>query len=344
MTDSNKSFFKTLFASIFGFAVLYIIFISFVNPQMTAPFSLTDRYKPYHDNFLLRKAELMEGQSYETIILGSSTSEAFSVSETDEIFNTSTFHGVLGGGNTASRYVLFKKAQKNFKDLKRVIYVADLYEFNRPKPVEILSFNDALSSELKDKGMLPGKVDYVKYLFSHKMLESALMVIKRERNNYESPLMKDGSTKMSMVMSTVHAEEDPEKKRAKLSEAIRENYVTYSKSILGDFKELNPDVKKLLLALVKEARERDIELIFILSPYHAEFRRLLFQNKQTEDRYREWIAFFSGLEKEYGVKVSNPLEGEAAMDPASGAWRDGIHFYSQTAAQLLREIAQGEQK
>lgn len=347
--DSNRKFFLTFFISLLGIAAVHVGFISYVNPQITAPFSLTDKYAAFHDNFLLKKAELMKGQSYETIILGSSTSEAFSVQDANHAFKTTSFHGSIGGGNTASRYVLYKKAERNFKDLKRVIYVADLYEHNQPKPVDLLAFNDELSSELKDKNILPPKSDYLKHLFSHKILESALLVMKRAGKNYQSPLLKDGSTSTSMIMSTVHTEENFNAKiapehRAKLMEEIIENHGTYSRSVLADFKELNPEVKNLFQALVKEAGEKNIEVIFILAPYHAEFRKLLFQNEDIKNRYQDWIAFFNELGNSPNVKIYNPLESVIATDPESGVWRDGIHFNAPTATYFLNAIAKGEQK
>lgn len=349
MTDMNRIFFKTLFASMAGLIILYVLFISYVNPQMTAPFSLTNEFTPYHDNFLLRKTQVMEGQNYETLILGSSTSEAFSVQDVNHSLKTSSFHGSIGGGNTASRYVLFKKAQKNFKDLKRVVYIADLYEFNQPKPVDILAFNDQLSLELAGKDLLPWKGDYLKYLFSHKTFESAFTVMKRAKKDYQSPLLKDGSTTTSMIMSTVHTEENFNSKvspdnKPKLMEEVLENYGTYSRSVLANFKELSPDVKKLFLALVQEAGEKNIEVIFILSPYHFEFRKLLFQNEDVKNRYQDWVAFFNELGKSPNVKLYNPLESVVATDPDSGVWRDGIHFNSQTAVYFLNAIAKGERQ
>lgn len=347
MIDLNKTFFKTFFSSILGLVVAYVFFISYVDPQMTAPFSLSNKYTSYHDNFLLRKAKLMEGQSYETLILGSSTSEAFSNQDANDLLKTTTFHGSIGGGNTASRYTLFKKAQKNFKNLRRVIYVADLYEFNQPRPVDILSFNDELSSELEGKNILPWKIDYLKYLFSHKLLESAFAVVKRERKKYQTPLLQDGSTTTSMIMSKVHTEENfyakinPENK-PKLMEEILENNVTYSRSVLANFKQLDLDVKNLFLSLAKEAKEANIEVVFVLAPYHYEFRQLLFQSEDIKARYHDWIKFFEELQKVYGVRLYNPLESAIATDPDSGVWRDGIHFNTQAAAFFLNEIAKGK--
>jgi hypothetical protein len=343
-----KDFVKTFLGTLVGIAAVYVIFISYINPQVTAPLTLSSKYEPFHDNFLLRKVQMMQGQSYETLILGSSTSEAFNIQDINHIFNTTAFHGSIGGGNTTSRFVLFKKAELNFKNLKRVIYVADLYEFNQPRPVDILSYNNELSKELAGNKLLPWKGEYLKYLFSHQLLESAFTVMKRSKKGYQSPLLKDGSTTTSMIMSTVKTEEnffakiDPANK-PKLMEEILENNVTYSRSVLANFKALNTDVQSLYVTLAKEAKDKNIELIFILSPYHAEFRKLLFQNPDVELRYKEWISFFALLQKDYGVKVYNPLESSIATDTDSGVWRDGIHYNSYAATYFLRDIVKGNE-
>lgn len=344
---TNKGFISTFFITIVGVIACYLAFICFIDPQKTAPIALSKSFTPYHDNFLLRKAELMENSDFETVILGSSTSEAYSVQDIDHLFKTSSFHASIGGGNTASRYVLFKKAIKNFSNFKRVIYVADLYEFNQPRPVQVLSFNKYLAEELSDKNLLLPKYDYLKYLFSHQLIESAFSVMKRERMNYKSPLLKDGTTTTSMILSKVQTDADflgkvKAEDRQKLREEILENNGTYSRSVLANFKELNPDVKNLFSTMAAEAKSKNVELVFILSPYQAEFRKLLFKNPDVEQRYKDWIEFFQQLEKESGARVYNPLESVIATDPDSGVWRDGIHYNSHAAAYFLKIIAEGK--
>ena len=343
---SNKKFFIIFFVVVLATALLHLFIVCIINPQQTSPIALSHKFDNFHDNFLLRKAKLMETYKYETLILGSSTSEAFSVQDVNHYLKTTSFHGSIGGGNTAARFVLFKKALKNFPNLKRVFYVADLYEFNQGKAPSMLAYNDYLASEIEDKSILPGKFDYIKYLFSHQIFESAVTVFKRSKKGYVAPLLNDGSTTISMILSTVQTENQffakihPENKK-KLHEEILENNATYSHSVLANFKELDPKVVSLFTTLVKEAKEKHIQVVFVLSPYHADFRKLLLQNEDVKKRYLDWVNFFESLKKEREIIVYNPLASYIATETESGVWRDGIHFNSFAATYFLQAISKG---
>lgn len=346
---TNKTFIKIFFAALLSIITLYLLLICIINPQQSAPLVLSKKFDEYHDNFLLRKAQLMEKNDYQTLILGSSTSEAFSVQDVNHYLNTTAFHGSLGGGNTVARFVLFKKALQHFPNLKTIIYVTDLYEFNQSKAPQALAYNDYLAKEIEDFELLPSRFDYLKYLFSHQLIESAFTVIKRSKKGYTSPLLNDGSTTTSMIMSTVQTEHNfyskinPENK-PKLREEILENNVTYSQSVLANFKRLDPKVKQLYLTLVQEAKQKKINVIFIMSPYHHDFRKLLFANEDVRLRYNDWIDFIKSLgslgNNEEGVIVYNPLSSFVSTSPESGVWRDGIHYNSYAATFFLNDLAQ----
>lgn len=342
----NKTFVKYFFGALISVVFVYCVFISFVDPQQTAPLSLSKKYKPFHDNFILRKVELMEQNKFETLILGSSTSEAFYTSEVNHYFKTKSFHGSIGGGNTFARYVLFKKALKNFPDLKRVIYVADFYEFNQDEIPNVLAFNNDMNSELEPRLWIQHQFDYLKYLFSHQVIESAFTVMKRKNKGYQSPLLPDGSTTTSMIMSTVQTEAGfnskiaPENKK-KLHEEILENNVTYSQNVLANFEELNPEVKFYFKKLIAEAKARNIQVLFLLTPYHHDFRELLFKNENIVKRYGEWENFFQGLADSENVQVFNFLNSVIATDPESGVWRDGIHFNTFAANTFIQKMSEG---
>lgn len=326
----------------------YLSIICFVNPNKTAPFNLSDKYTAVHANVILRKAELMEApNTFETLILGSSTSEGFTVGMVNQLFKTNSFHADIGGGNTATRFVLFKKALKNFPQLKRVIYVADFYEFNQMPAVPDVAFNAKLASEIEDEKVLLNKVDYLKYLFTHQVIESTLGVMKKYSKGYVSPFQADGTTSQSMILSTVQTEKNyfaliqPENKK-KLNEEILENYGTYSQSVLANFKQLDPHVAKMFKDLVEIAQKKNVEVIFFMSPFHKNFKDLLLKNKDIKARYAEWVNFMTGFSNTKGVIVYDSTTSFIATEPESGVWRDGIHFNSNAAAYFLTEVAKKE--
>ena len=342
---TNTKFIKTFFRTIAVLVISYLAVVCYVNPNQTAPLNLSDKYKNFHANTVLRKAELMENpNTFETLILGSSTSEGFSVPLVNQTFKANTFHADVGGANTATRLVLFKSALKNFSKLKRVIYVADFYEFNQMTVVPDVAYNEKLSSELKSQNVLPNKIKYFEYLFTHQVFESVLDVIKKRKNGYISPFQVDGTTSQSMILSTVETERNyfalvqPSNKR-KLNEEILENYTTYSQSVLSNFKELDPHVSDMFKELVSLAEKNNIEVIFFLSPYHNEFKNRLFKIPGIETRYNEWIQFFSDIKVEKKIFVYDATSSFIATEPESGVWRDGIHFNSNAAAYFLTSLA-----
>lgn len=345
---TSTKFIKAFFMSMGILITGHLLIVCYVNPNKTAPLNLSDKYTAVHANIVLRKAELMEApNTFETLILGSSTSEGFSVPLVNQTFKTNAFHADVGGANTATRLVLFKKAVKNFSKLKRVIYVADFYEFNQMSVVPDVAFNAKLASELKDLNVLPHTGKYLEYLFTHQVLESTFDVIKKYNRGYVSPFQPDGTTSQSMVLSTVETEKNyfalvqPEN-RKKLNEEILENYTTYSQSVLANFKQLDPHVSEMLKDLVSIAQKNNIEVIFFMSPYHNEFKKRLFNLPNIENRYLEWISFFSNLKKEKEVFVYDATSSFIATESDSGVWRDGIHFNSSAAAYFLMALTKEE--
>lgn len=343
----HKSFIWTFFFTLMLTVLGHVLFISFIDPQKTAPLSLSRAYENYHDNFILKKVKLIEKFPFETLILGSSTSEAFLVSEVNHRFNTHSFHASIGGGSTVARYTLFKKAWKSNNSLKRVLYVADFFEMNKLSVPDLVAFNNELKIETDTLELTPHRGQYLKYLFSHQILESAFLVMKRKRKNYQSPLLADGSTSQSMILSTVETLTSFNSKisplnRIKLNEEIMENYGTYANNVLAGFDELNNHSKKLVESLVSESQEKSIEVIFILAPYHESFRKKLLANPKLSARYKEWINFFESLKKTPGVLVYNPTMSLIATDPDSGVWRDGIHFNQFAATYFLKDIAENK--
>lgn len=344
----SKDFIKSFSLILLSIVIIYLGFICYVDPQLTAPLSLSHKFQNYHDNVLLRKADLIASGNFDTVIIGSSTSEAFSVAEVNHYFDAKTFHASIGGGSAIARHMLFKKALKHFKPLKRVIYIADFFEFNKLATPETLSFNQSLKEEVPEKMLLP-KFDYFKYLFSHQLLESSFLVIGRKGKGYVSPIKRDGTTSTSMILSTVETENAINAKIKssnikKLNEEIDENYFTYANNVLLGFAELNPNVKELYREMAKLSKDNNVELIMIMSPYHQKFKTKLLKNVNIQKRYEEWQQFLMQLSQDFGINLYNTLALNVATDPDSGVWRDGIHFNQFTASYFLANIATMKKK
>lgn len=324
---------------LFGALILILLFV--VDPKQTLVSNSDNSFREYHDNFLLHKIELMEKErSFETLILGSSTSEVLIPADMDEFFKTKTFSASIGGGQTPIRYAFFKHALKEFPKLRRIIYMVDFFEFNHLEMTGDFLYQAKLRGLAQDVLDTEPKLSKFKYHISHQIIESVFSVINKRLRDKKTIIHPDGTTKHSMILSPLKETQTPHQpltyeQKNNLLKQVNENHYTYSQQVLNEFDKLNPAVTTLFKRMVKEARESGIEIHFILAPYQYDFRNKLFQEEGLEDRYHEWGDFMLSL-KQDGVYLYPFHQAPLAFDSLSPHWRDGIHFDRYSLMEYLR--------
>ena len=343
----QSKFLLSFTISVLSFALLISALIFIVNPKQTFKSNTDSPFYHYHDNFLLRKIDLMEKNesrlSFDTLILGSSTSEVLIPADMNELFSARSFSGSIGGGQTPIRYAFFKQAQKHFPELRRIIYMVDFFEFNHfNMPGDFLYQEKlrSLSSNILDEESVFSEIARLKYHLSHQMIESTFSVLTKRFKEKETIIHPDGTTQQSMILSPLKETKTPHRAltdsdKKNLMKQVNENYYTYSNQVLNDFHQLNPITMNLFNQLIEEARQSQIEIHFILAPYQYDFRERLLKNKQLQDRYHEWSEFVLSLSQD-GVLV-HPFHQEGpGLDSLSPHWRDGIHFDRYSLLEYLR--------
>lgn len=117
----DKNFLRIFVLSLLAFLVLYMTVVEGVNPQLTGLLNFRD-FKKWTTNIEYVKFDKVgKSEGVETVILGSSTSEAYHPVDVDKIFGTKSYVLSLGGADTPTRYVFFKQAIKKFTSLKRIM-------------------------------------------------------------------------------------------------------------------------------------------------------------------------------------------------------------------------------
>jgi len=91
--------------------------------------------------------------------------------------------------------------------------------------------------------------------------------------------------------------------------------------------------------LIKITKDKEIELIFILSPYHADFKKKLFESPLLKSNYQKWIEQL----KNYAKKSSHvrSIDGTTlpfATSKSSNVWRDGLHYNRQAAFSIIQKL------
>ncbi len=338
----QSKFLLSFFISVLSFALLIGALIFFVNPKQTLKSNPQSPFYPYHDNFLLRKIELMEtNNSFDTLILGSSTSEVIIPADMNELFNGKSFSGSIGGGQTPIRYAFFKQAQKEFPELRRLIYMVDFFEFNHLNMSGDFLYQDKLRSltlGLLDEESVLAKF---KYHLSHQVIESAISVMGKRLKDRKTVIHSDGTTQQSMILSPLKETKTPHRpltidQKKNLMMQVNENYYTYSNQVLNDFTKLNPVTLGFFRRIIKEAELSQIEIHFIMAPYQYDFKEMLLKDEQLQKRYQEWTEFMLSLKGD-GVYVYPFHQTNLALDPLSPHWRDGIHFDRYALLKYLRE-------
>ncbi len=324
----------------------YCSLIEYLNPEVTGLFDIRV-FEEWTTNIeYVKYKNIGIEQKTETLILGSSTSEAYNPSDVNEIFKTKSYIASLGGADTPTRSVFFKEAIDRLPNLRRIIYVADFFEFNKDIAKPAVAFNKEMGSQLA-RYAKPGPLKFIRYYFNHQLFENAVNILKRKKKNKKIELSNNGAASRSMVLSSIQAQEGFESKinqeeKRKLTEYIIENYITYSKSVLDHYDKLNPTVVELYKEMIKKAQEKNIEIIFVLSPYHHDFRKRLMSMKGITERYSQWQKKLDEFGQETGVVVINGTNVLIANEPMSGAWRDGIHYSRPSAYTILNNGYSGK--
>jgi hypothetical protein len=341
----DKSFIYSFFFMFILLVLTYVMILIRIDPKQTIEVRRDNPYAKFHDNFELNKRQQMQRgeNNFDTLILGSSTSEAFVPADVNKILNAKSFSASIGGGQTPMRYTFLNAGIEDFNELKQVIYVVDLFEFNHnilPGGFLYQSEFQRLSSSLELKR---GVLDFMRYHFSNQIIESAISVIKKKKNETVTHINSDGTTLHSMILSpivdnsTLISDLNDEQRKLLMNQ-VKENFYTYSTQVLNGFNQLNPEVLAIFDQMNILSKDRGIQMIYILAPYQVDFKRMILELPHLTEQVHSWRELFSSFSQYEHITVIDPFDSEWSENPKSSVWRDGIHFDRRVAFELLKMI------
>lgn len=337
----SKAFTSFFLMTFIALMTVYASLLIVVDPKQTMEVVSQYKFTPFHDNFVLKKRQVMQSgpRDFDTLILGSSTSEVFLPIDVNNNFEAHSFSASSGGGQTPVRFAFFQAALEDFPKLKRVIYIVDLFEFNHNVVNGEFLYNNELQRLTDSLNLKRSYLQFLRYHFSNQILESAFHVIKKYRDGSETVIQPDGTTSRSMILSPVKADDKTllldDQKKTLLMKQVDENFYTYSQQVLNQFTELNPDVIQAFNQINSMAEIRGLEVIYILSPYQFDFQQKIQTIPHLKERMQEWRDLFSEFQTFKNVKVLDSFDQDWSTNPLSAVWRDGIHFNRKTANQML---------
>lgn len=335
----EKKYVISFFTAFFSLAAILFGFITWMNPDRitNAPWSIdfvSDR------NMAFKKfALLKDNTSYTDLIVGSSTSEVFVPEMLQKNHGIAAYLGGIGGSKTPLKYAQIQSALKDNPHLKRIIYVTDLFEFadtNLETGVyyqnEIM---DEIPAHLREQLSAPDWVSRLQDYFSEPAIKNAAKTFsdykKYKSGKYESLFRADGSTARSMV--EFNSKEDIAPRVLRIAK-------TYE-GIYNNIKLLDPTTVVLIEEITKAAKERNVEIVFVIAPWHSLFfKHFESRLSKNNDIYTNWIQFIRGLESP-GVRVvdySYPKSLYKGIGDEKEYWNDGVHFSLKSAEIILNEV------
>jgi len=339
----NKSFLKIFLLTFTLVLALYGALFEITNPHVTGFFN-SKAFRPWHINLEYAKFDRLKEVSapIESLVVGSSTSEAFVAADVENLFGGKAYIISLGGADTPTRFSVIQEAMKRFKSLKRIIYVADFFEFNRALAKPEVAFQSEMAANIPSFAK-PTLAGFFKYYLSNNSFEDSFNILKRYKKDKRLQINADGTMNQSMVLSPLKAKSDPmglltSSQKVKLTEEILENTQTYKRSVLNNIKELNPNVVNLYKRLAQSTKEKGLELHFIMAPYHHDFKSELFKLPRIEKHYGSWGRFMREFDQEEHIRLVDGTTHFVASEPMSAVWRDGIHFNRETAFAFLKQL------
>ncbi len=249
-----------------------------------------------------------------------------------------------GGAPTALRMIYILAAIKYQPQLKRIIYVADLFEFKDPTLEDRVFYQPEMMSFLdKDTVNLNVTPDFILRIhdyISQKTIRNTFKTFSDLRHlkegTYKSAYFPDGTTSKSMLEYNY---KEPLAKRAMRSTRVFTN-------IYGPMEGLSPQTKTMFEKMKNIANENKVELIIVIPPWHSVFYKFYEKPLVEKGIYNAWVSYLNSLQSPYvrTVDFSYPLSLKKGILDEEVYWHGGIHFSKTSAKIIFNEIYNTESK
>ncbi|MBU6154683.1 MAG: hypothetical protein KGP28_10310 [Bdellovibrionales bacterium] len=296
---------------------------------------LSDRNQAY------KRFKLIEDAKEVTdLVIGSSTSEIFVPQVLKERFGVNAFASNSGGASLPLRVILIRHALSVQPNLKRIIYVSDLFEFAKAKLETQVYYQPEMRGWLDPRflpDLKPDLSDRFNDFFSFTVIDRAIRTWKdyllHRKGLCRSSYNEDGSTTRSMIGGK--AGDSIEKRVMSSAIALTPLY--------SEMTQLDPIALELFTGLLNDIKTRTgVEVHLILSPFHELFYERFKDHFSKTGLYQNWITTLQSFE---GPNIhvhdfSYPRYFEHGITSLDSFWQDGTHTTSEVMLKMAEKIYQ----
>ena len=292
------------------------------------------------NNEAVLKAEGLQHQHYDCVIIGSSRAATFSPYQLEELSGAGRCMNASVGGapNSLRRWYLDIAGTKK---LKQLVYVSDFFEFFTGFQVDEIRFQSDLVKALRtydDQLVSPGITERFLFLMDHKRWErdwSALFFLQTHTvaDLIDSRLSGSG---LNLADLSEPSEAPDTAKRQKVARKVHSTFEDYKRKIwTGNFS--SQRLEATAQHLQKLAAE-GTKITLLLSPFHPEFaQRFAQEMPELKAFYQEWQEGLQKLEHVKNIKICPAEVANFLLQGDARYWDDGVHFNKYGAARLLAE-------
>jgi hypothetical protein len=285
---------------------------------------------------------MMEAPKITDVFIGSSTAEIFQPSVLRQQFPIDAFNFAMPAATLPLRYIMAKSSILRHPELKRVVMVSDLFEFQDFTLQSKIYHQPELRSYLEDEVLKQISApsfssrfqDYFSFRSVEKSFQTLADMIREKSGKKYSRFDPNGGTQKSMVVVNT---KQPMEYRA-------QNAAANHRYLYGSMRGLNENGIALYRRLADFMRSRpQVELHIVLAPVHPLYFEYFEEAFVKRGLYQKWIQQFRDLERQSGGRVvihdfSYPKYREKGISSDSKYWIDGVHFASLAMMQIAQEI------
>jgi hypothetical protein len=325
----EKKFIRTFTLSFISLVLFILGFTTTIDPERVLGMPWRIDFVSDRNPLSKKKDLLKKANGVEFLILGSSRANNFSPQYVEKITGLKAFNASTAGGGSASKYYFAKEAIKS-QPLKTIFYLTDFFEFKKAAlPINLAGPNwDSQYQTILSHFDSPSFEEFAQKYFSNQTLEMSFATLKDYIKSTPSSYQANGVSSHKIVpLSSKDLERN-------IYEIYRRTY----QKIYSDYDEIFEGVKQLFIDLVASTKEKNIELIIVMSPFHPTFRKLFEQDSPEKlELYRQWKQFILSLKAPH-VQIYDFTSLDSIVAPTQEFWDDGVHFNEKASNQVLKKI------
>lgn len=266
----------------------------------------------------------------EILILGSSRGQTTSPLWVQEVTGRKTLNLSLGGADLLLKLVLAKISKDSGAPVKKIIWMADYFEFipqnTDAKVLNTKAFMPYLPESQRSSGSV---LEFVQRLIDHKSFEASIANLKKREFNYTDQGAGTGIDYKSCSADDFKGTTAEEV----LGKEVDLLFESYKNSILKHPQSL--EYWGYFVNQLNQWSEQGIEVDIVIAPYHPQFMQRMQQEiPEVYKAQEDWIARLETL-KNSKVKVKNYIYGIPGGDSSPKYWDDGVHYSCRGAMRMI---------